>query len=264
MDPEKAMDQGCKDHFPLVNKEGVCGTGDSADADRCCNSPEGYGAGYPPKIFKYLADACAQAGGTVSTTPPVPKQIVPPVEPPPKVPPKVLPPPVTPPTKPPPPVVTPPEVTPPPTVTPPPPTGRWIGPYSDTETYTGTKAGPHLGETLPFTCVNSNSGTLTMMGHITGDSFTATVDETGSSVPASGSEETCEGGQFHYTGTARATISGNQITGTITLSDAQSSYVTHFSGTIDGDNMTSTYTGTGNFGEGSSSTYSGSFDLKES
>ena len=123
--------------------------------------------------------------------------------------------------------------------------GKWAGTYTETETSSG--------------CVFRNTGTFTMVFSVSGDSFTATIDDSGSGVPISG--EGCEStGGYHYTGTASGERSGNKLTGTMILKDPGVTFTLPFNGALEDDTIKGTYSGTGTF-EGGSSTYDGSFSL---
>ncbi len=122
----------------------------------------------------------------------------------------------------------------------------WKGSYSEKETSEA--------------CVNTNSGTLTWSLKVSGDSFSGTVTDDGTTASS-----TCEGaeiGSFTTSGTVTGTISGDSFTGTMVLSGAGGTYNLPVKGTITDDIIKATYTGTGTFSYGSRTTYAGSFTLK--
>jgi hypothetical protein len=124
--------------------------------------------------------------------------------------------------------------------------GTWIGSYSEKETSEA--------------CICTNTGTLTLSLKVSGDSFGGTAEDDGATISSTcGDAET---GSYTLSGTFTGTISGGSITGTMVLSGDGGTANLPVQGTITDDTITATYTGTGTYSDGSSSTFVGSFTLK--
>ncbi len=126
--------------------------------------------------------------------------------------------------------------------------GKWAGTYTETETVSNG-------------CVNHNKGNLIMVLSMDRDSFTGTVEDTGSAETTNGGEACVdEGSGYHYAGTVSGKLDGNKLTGTMILKDPQVTFTLPFNGMLQDDSIKGTYTGTGTY-DGGSSTYDGSFSL---
>lgn len=126
--------------------------------------------------------------------------------------------------------------------------GTWIGNYGETET--------------SDYCTTSNSGTLTISVTESEGEFSGTVDDTGTASAGQSSEgASCEGGGYSLSGTVEGTIVGDMLSGTMQVSNSDSSYELPFTATVTTDTMTGSYSGTGSFEGGSSKISAGSFKL---
>jgi hypothetical protein len=120
----------------------------------------------------------------------------------------------------------------------------WTGPYSETETIRD--------------CTNKNKGTLKWVIEFNKDSFTGTVEDTGTSATCGG-----ENSDYSFEGTVTGTISGNEVTGVMEFSDQETTSEFTFTGSKEGDTITATYTGSSDMGNGVTDDYSGSFTLSK-
>ena len=114
--------------------------------------------------------------------------------------------------------------------------GTWKGGYSETE------HGP---------CDNKNEGTLTWIVTSSGDTFSGTVEDDGTTI--SSSCENSELGSYQSPGTVSGTISNGKMEGTMDFG-----FKIQFSGTISGNEISCTYNG----GD-SEYTYTGTFTLEK-
>lgn len=127
--------------------------------------------------------------------------------------------------------------------------GTWSGKYGETET--------------SEYCITRNTGTLTISVTEKDGAFSGTVDDSGTASATSqlSSEVSCEGGEYHLTGTVSGTIEGDTLAGTMLISDSDLDYVLPFTATLTPDTMTGSYSGTGTYSGGSSQISAGSFKL---
>ncbi len=110
----------------------------------------------------------------------------------------------------------------------------------------GTWSGAYIESQSSDPCIFSNSGTLTWTITATGNSFSGTLTDTGTGTVTGGGQAcTISPGGYSITGTVDGSISenGQGIAGTM-IERSQGNIITlPFSGTVQGDTMTLTYTG---------------------
>lgn len=136
-------------------------------------------------------------------------------------------------------------------------TGTWSGPYTETEYVEGSPA-----------CANKNVGTMTWTLTSSGDTFNGNVADSGAVLSSS-----CEGStldSYSTSGSITGTVSGSEFMGAMELTLTQDAYRVAsgtfnlpVTGTISGDTLTATYSGTGVFSDGPGTSYSGSITLRK-